>query len=97
MEVITLVTGRIEAGRFRDLEESYREVVAAGLPPILAETFLLRTGDDQAGILSVWHRRADLEAMLASDEEPVARRLIRAAGGDPQVQIFDISVHGARD
>jgi hypothetical protein len=28
----------------------------------------------------VWQRRADLDAMLASGEEPFARRLIRSAG-----------------
>ncbi len=44
--------------------------------------------------LSVWHRRADLEAMLASGEEPFARRLIRGAGGTPDVRIYDI-VHRA--
>lgn len=43
-------------------------------------------------ILSVWHRRADLDAMLASGEEPFARRLIHSAGGTPQVAIYEIVV-----
>jgi hypothetical protein len=31
--------------------------------------------------------------MLATGEEPSARRLIRMAGGTPKVQIFDVVSH----
>ncbi len=31
--------------------------------------------------------------MLASGDEPFARRLIRSAGGTPEVTIYDVVVH----
>ena len=56
----------------------------------LLETFLLGSGAGELAILSVWHRRADLDAMLASGEEPLARRLIRDAGGTPEAMFYEI-------
>ncbi|MEX0629277.1 MAG: hypothetical protein WEE67_02440 [Chloroflexota bacterium] len=93
-EVVTLVTGNIAPERAHEVADSYREALRDGPPPDIEETFLLRTDDGRVGILSVWHRRADLDAMLASGEEPFARRLIRGAGGTPEVTIFKI-VHRA--
>lgn len=89
-EVVTLVTGVIPAGREGEIVDPYREALTEGPPPDLEETFLLRGDAGEIGILSVWHRRADLDAMLASGEEPFARRLIRGAGGMPEVRIFEI-------
>ncbi|CAN5646449.1 hypothetical protein BH24CHL9_BH24CHL9_00810 [soil metagenome] len=91
-EVITLVTGTVAPERVREVLEPYREGVAGGPPPTIEETFLLRSDPGDLAILSVWHRRADLDAMLASGEEPFARRLIREAGGTPTVTIFEVLV-----
>lgn len=89
-EVVTMVSGRIEANRIREVVEAYEEGVKDGPPPTIEETFLLRDDSGEMAVLSVWHRRADLDALLASGEEPFARRLIRSAGGTPGVRIFEI-------
>lgn len=90
-EVITIVTGVIDPDRAREVSDPYREGLRDGPPPTLEETFLLRGDGNRMAILSVWHRRADLDALLASGEEPFARRLIREAGGTPDVAIYEIA------
>ena len=94
-EVITLVTGDIPTHRVVALEEAYRELVRSGLGPALEDTFLVKAAGDRVGILSLWHRRADLDALLASGEEPPARRLIRTHGGDPAVTIWEVVIRGS--
>ena len=89
-EVVTLVAGHIQPDRVVEIAGPYRDALANGPPPDLEETFLLEGDAGQIAILSVWHRRADLDAMLASGEEPFARRLIRSAGGTPEVAIYDV-------
>lgn len=93
-EVVTLVTGQIPPGRTEELAKAYQALVQDGLPPTLDETFLLRADSGQMAILSVWRRRADLDAMLATGDEPPARRLIREAGGTPEATFYGI-VHRA--
>ena len=95
-EVVTLVTGRLEPDRAREMAETYRGLLARGLPPTLEETFLVRGDNDVWGIVSIWRSRADLDALLAGPEEPTARRLIREAGGSPVVRILDVVVQGSR-
>ena len=90
-ETVTIVTGLIQPDRVREVADPYEEALRDGPPPDLEETFLLKGDAGQLAILSVWHRRADLDAMLASGEEPFARRLIRQAGGTPEVVIYEIS------
>ena len=94
-EVITLVTGDIPPNRVEALEEAYRELVRGGLGPALEDTFLVKATGDRVGIITVWHRRADLDALLSSGEEPPARRLIRTHGGEPEVMIWEVAVRGS--
>ncbi len=91
-EVVTLVTGYVEPDTIPEVTATSRKALEGGTPPDLEETFLLSGAAGQVGVLSVWHRRADLDAMLASGEEPFARRLIRSAGGTPEVAVYDIVV-----
>lgn len=88
--VITMVRGQVLPERVQEVADPYREALRGGPPPDLEQTFLLQGGDGQLAIMSVWHRREDLEAMLATGEEPFARRLIRIAGGTPEVAIYDV-------
>lgn len=39
--IVTMVEARIDEGRREELVAAYRELLAEGLPPHLAETFLL--------------------------------------------------------
>lgn len=87
--VVTWVSGRVAADRQQEVTGAYAAGIAAGLPPDIDQTMLIRDGDELS-IVTVWPRREDLEATLASDEEPFARRLIRQAGGTPSVRIFEL-------
>lgn len=91
-KTVTLVSGRVDPLRHPGLVKEYEAGTAAGLPPGIEQTFLLRR-DDDIGVLTVWATREDLEAMIATGEEPFARRLIRSAGGAPEVQVFDVVAH----
>ncbi|HEX7173185.1 MAG TPA: hypothetical protein VF365_11350 [Candidatus Limnocylindria bacterium] len=89
VEVITIVTGNVPEDRLAELERAYRELMRDGVPPMLEDSFLLRANDGRVAIASLWRRRADLDAMLASGEEPPARRLIRTHGGEPEVTLWE--------
>ena len=94
-EVITLVASDIPADRVEPLEAAYRDLVERGLGPALEDTFLIKAEGSRLAILSLWRRRADRDARLASGEEPPARRLIRTHGGDPQVTIWEVVIRGS--
>ncbi|MBI3751185.1 MAG: hypothetical protein HY263_05960 [Chloroflexi bacterium] len=87
--VISIVRGDIPAERIAGLVAAYGEAIEHGRPPAIVETFLA-SGSGTVAIVTVWRERADLEAMVASGEEPLARRLIREAGGAPQVEFLDV-------
>lgn len=86
---VTWVRGPVAPDRQAEVIERYRAAIAGGLPPDIDQTMLLREGDE-LNIVTVWPRREDLDAYLATGEEPFARRLIREAGGDPIVRIFEL-------
>jgi catechol 2,3-dioxygenase-like lactoylglutathione lyase family enzyme len=90
-EVVTLATGTVSADGMRRIAEAFRIGLAGGPPPEIEETFLLEAAAGRVAIMTVWHRQSSLDALLTSGEEPFARRLIREAGGTPDVAIFDIA------
>ncbi|MBD0337725.1 MAG: hypothetical protein ICV67_00360 [Thermoleophilia bacterium] len=92
MAVLTFVSATIAPEHRDEVIRPFTEGVAAGLPPGLRQTFLLVGEDDTVAVASVWERREDLDAMLASGEEPFARRVLREAGGEPEARVFDIAV-----
>jgi heme-degrading monooxygenase HmoA len=94
-ETVTIVSGVIAPERQTEVEGPYRAAIAGGLPPGLTDTMLLRGEDGRVTIVSVWATRADLDAMRASGNEPLARRLIREAGGTPEVGIHEVLARGA--
>jgi hypothetical protein len=93
MSVLTFVSSRIPPERREEVIRPFAEAVRDGLPPTIRQTFLV-VGDDTVAIASVWHQREDLDALLASGEEPFARRVLREAGGDPEARFFEIRVEG---
>lgn len=94
MAVLTFVSATIAPERREEVVRRFSEAVAAGLPPELRQTFLLVGDEGTVAIASVWLRREDLDAMLASGEEPFARRVLREAGGSPEARFFDVEVEG---
>jgi hypothetical protein len=97
MPVLSFVSASVAPDRRDDVIRPYSEAVAHGLPTGLRQTFLLVGEDETMAIATVWNSREDLDAMLASGEEPLARRLLREAGGEPQATFFDIRVEGGSD
>src|SRR5688572_4676280 len=94
MPVLSFVSARVSADRRDEVIRPYSEAIAGGLPPAIRQTFLLVGEDETMAIATVWSSREDLDAMLASGEEPFARRLLREAGGNPKAKFFDIQVEG---
>ena len=90
--VMTMVSARIAPDRSPDLVGAFSQAVRAGLPGQRRQTSLLRGEGDLWRIVTVWRSREDLDAYLASVEEPFARRLLREAGGDPEVDVFELVV-----
>jgi hypothetical protein len=86
------VSAHVSADRRDEVLRPYSEAIAGGLPPEIRQTFLLVGEDDTIAVATVWNSREDLDAMLASGEEPFARRLLREAGGKPEATFFDIQV-----
>jgi hypothetical protein len=91
--VVTWVSGRIDAARHDDVVTKFSAAVEGGPPPAIERTILLRDGDE-ISIVTTWRSREALEATIASPEEPLARRLIREAGGTPTIRVFDVVVTG---
>ena len=88
-EVVTWVSGNVFRDRQEEISRGFRAAIDAGIPPGIAETMLLRDGDE-VSVLTTWRTREDLQATIGSPEEPLARRLIREAGGVPSVRIFEV-------
>ena len=97
MPILSFVSARISPERREAVSRPYTEMVGRGLPPAIRETFLLVGEDDSMAIATVWNSRADLDAMLASGEEPFARRVLREAGGQPDARFFEIASEGRSD
>jgi hypothetical protein len=91
MPLLSLVTARIAPDRREGVVAAYRLALEGGLPPPIRQTLLLLGEDETVAVATVWRSREDLDAMLASGEEPLARRLLREAGGDPVASFFEIA------
>jgi hypothetical protein len=87
---MSLVRGAVAADRVDEVANPYRAAISAGLPATITATYLLTVAAGGVVIATIWRDRADLDAMVASGDEPFARRLIREAGGDPSAEFFDV-------
>jgi hypothetical protein len=88
--VMSVVRGSVEPARLDEIRLPYESAITAGLPPAIVATYLLTEPNRDVAIATVWRDRAALEAMVASGEEPLARRLIREAGGEPKAEFLDV-------
>lgn len=88
--VLSLVRGTVEPGAVEQIRTRYRAGVSGARPPGLEATWLLRAADGAVAIATLWQDRSALDAMVATGEEPFARRLIREAGGEPTAEFFDV-------
>lgn len=86
---MSFVSAVVDLSRHAEVRAQVEGAVARGLPPGLRETFLLVDGETLA-IATVWESRDALAAMQSSGEEPLARRVLREAGGDPVATFYDV-------
>jgi hypothetical protein len=89
VSVVSMVSARIPPERAAEVTAGFGTAVRAGMPE-RRQTILLRGDNDVWRIVTVWRDRADLDAYLASVDEPFARRLLREAGGVPEVDVFEL-------
>jgi hypothetical protein len=92
--VVTMVSARIAPDRVPMVTGPFSAAVRAGMPE-RRQTWLLRGEGDVWRIVTIWRSREDLDAYLASVDEPFAIRLMRSAGGTPEVEILEIAVDSA--
>lgn len=97
MSVLSLVSAKIAPERQIEVTEPYRETVAAGLPPGIRQTFLLVGDDGTLAIATLWESREALDAMRSAGEEPFARRVLREAGGEPELRVYDVASEGVAE
>jgi heme-degrading monooxygenase HmoA len=88
-DVVTMVSARIAPERVPEMTGLFSEAVRAGMPE-RRQTSLLKGDGDIWRVVTVWRSREDLDAYLASAQEPFALRLLRAAGGTPEVDVFEV-------
>ena len=89
--VVTMVSATIAPERASDVTGPFSKAVRAGMPE-RRQTSLMRGDGDRWLIVTVWRSRDDLDAYLASVDEPFALRLLRSAGGAPEVEVFELVV-----
>lgn len=91
--VITILEAHVEANRWSDFENDFRERTKE-LPPQMVQTFLLQDVSDKTlwRIISVWKSREALEEMRNSGEIPTGVIMFRSAGADPKLSIFNVPV-----
>lgn len=95
MNILTIVTARIDEARSVELIEAFETLLAGGLPDGLLETQLLGDGQGTWAIHSRWRDRAALDAMRAMPEPPAAPALFKRFGGQPELAIMRVVVDGS--
>jgi heme-degrading monooxygenase HmoA len=90
MPVLSFVSASVSTDRRDEVVRPYTEAIAGELGPGVRQTVLLVGADETMAIATVWNSREDLDDYVASVEEPLARRILREAGGQPDVRFFDI-------
>ncbi|MER7337300.1 hypothetical protein ABT403_05545 [Streptomyces sp. NPDC000075] len=92
-QVLSEVSGVVAAGREAGLVAAYRELVTRPLPDGLVRTELLGGPDGHWRIQTLWRDRAALEAVRSAPGGAPAPRLLRDAGAEPALAVFEVKVH----
>jgi hypothetical protein len=88
--VLSLVRGVVQPEAVDGVRSRYAAGIVGARPPGLDATWLLQGSDGSLAIATLWRDRAALDAMVATGDEPFARRLIREAGGTPTAEFFEV-------
>jgi len=92
---ITTVEGIVEPAREADLQDAWNDVVQAGLPAGLLESFLVRSDENRWRIVTIWESREAVITMRAQGR-PAAVVMFETAGARPEASLWDVASHVAR-
>lgn len=92
-QVLSEVSGIVAAEHEAALVAAYRELVTHPLPDGLLRTELLGGQNGHWRIQSLWRDRAALDAVRAAPGGAPAPRLLREAGAEPALAVFEVKVH----
>ena len=89
METITVVEGAVSAEMRKVLVDGYGSARGEALPEGLLRTMLIRAGEDEYQIITVWESQEALDRMRSMGK-PKAVELFEAAGVKPTVKVFEM-------
>ncbi len=91
--VITVLEARVAEANWPVLEENYRKALDKPLPSIV-QTVLVRSISDPTlwRIMTTWRSRKDLDEMRRSTATPTGVLVVRSAGAEPTLSVFDVVV-----
>jgi hypothetical protein len=94
-EVITILEASVEPARWEELQSIY-EKETQNIPLSIRQTFLMQSQSRPNmwwRVVTHWRSQADLNEMRATESVPVAVRIFRSVGAEPQLEIWDIDNH----
>ena len=92
-QILTEVLATVDADREAELLAGFEELIAGPLPDGLLRTELLRGGNQEWRVQTLWRDRAALDAMRAGAEPPAAPRLFRGVGAEPSLRVYAVEAH----
>jgi quinol monooxygenase YgiN len=90
--VMTMLEAHVESDKWAALEVTYRTALEKQ-DPGLVQTYLVhsRTDPSMWRMVGVWRSREAFEQMRNSGEVPRGVRILRAAGAEPVLSLFDVA------
>jgi heme-degrading monooxygenase HmoA len=94
--VVTMLEARVEKDQ-ADLLVGQFGAAGGSLPPFILESFLLHDANsDMWRILTVWASQDALDQYRASVETPEGVGMLRSAGAEPTLTVFEVAAHAAQ-
>ncbi|MBI4054132.1 MAG: hypothetical protein HY397_02260 [Candidatus Doudnabacteria bacterium] len=92
-KIATVLEGRVDQAQWSKLREKYQEVLRAGLPNPIVQTFLLqsKTEPNLWRLMTIWRSQEDLDNYRKSVGTPAGVLVFRFANAEPKLSIFEVS------
>ena len=92
--VMTVLEARVPAERLANVEQVFREGMAA-LPAEIVESYLVRDTKDPSlfRLNTIWRSMEALQAMRQSGVKPKGVQMFEAVGATPSLSVFEVVVH----
>lgn len=95
--VLTILDAEVDESKWASLKQTYEREVTS-LPPSIHQSFLIQSKQNlrEWRIVTHWRSQADLDAMRATTDVPVAVRIFRSVEATPVFSSWDVAVHATR-